>query len=204
MDFPEHCHSDPERRRCEEIDRPCHSERSEESAIVCIQWDKCRCFAQDYSPISSHLRSEGEGSRSEIRILARPFLARRRVNRLHKLFHRLLSITLVTLRPHRGCVLKLLSAFSDSESCAQRATAEGNSDDAKACELGATPGVFNRSPQPWSSLYTSSKATGMNSTTRTASRQTAWCDPRKPLQSCQRWECQKSCRARRIEGDWRD
>jgi hypothetical protein len=33
-------------RRCEKIGNPCHSERSEESAVVCSQEDKCRCFAQ--------------------------------------------------------------------------------------------------------------------------------------------------------------
>jgi hypothetical protein len=32
-------------RSCEKIDNPCHSERSEESAVVCFQEDKCRCFA---------------------------------------------------------------------------------------------------------------------------------------------------------------
>ena len=31
--------------RCEKIAKPCHSERSEESAFVCFQRDKCRCFA---------------------------------------------------------------------------------------------------------------------------------------------------------------
>ena len=31
--------------RCEKITKPCHSERSEESAFVCFQGNKCRCFA---------------------------------------------------------------------------------------------------------------------------------------------------------------
>ena len=35
----------PGQRRCEEITNPCHSERSEESAFVCFQRDKCRFFA---------------------------------------------------------------------------------------------------------------------------------------------------------------
>jgi len=32
-------------RSCEKIEWPCHSERSEESAFLCFQADKCRCFA---------------------------------------------------------------------------------------------------------------------------------------------------------------
>jgi hypothetical protein len=32
-------------RRCEETTKPCHSERSEESVLVCFQRDKCRFFA---------------------------------------------------------------------------------------------------------------------------------------------------------------
>jgi hypothetical protein len=32
-------------RNCERIDSLCHSERSEESAVVCFHEDKCRCFA---------------------------------------------------------------------------------------------------------------------------------------------------------------
>jgi len=35
----------PALRRCEKITRPCHSERSEESAFVGAQRDKCRFFA---------------------------------------------------------------------------------------------------------------------------------------------------------------
>jgi len=34
-----------ELRPCEKIGNPCHSERSEESAVVCFQEYKCRCFA---------------------------------------------------------------------------------------------------------------------------------------------------------------
>ena len=32
--------------RCEKIDWPCHSQRSEESAFLCFQAGKCRCFAK--------------------------------------------------------------------------------------------------------------------------------------------------------------
>ena len=35
----------PDKKTCGNITKPCHSERSEESAVVCFQGDKCRCFA---------------------------------------------------------------------------------------------------------------------------------------------------------------
>jgi hypothetical protein len=47
---------------CEEITKSCHSERSEESAVVCFQKDKSRFFAllrmtDDFLTPSSHLFS---------------------------------------------------------------------------------------------------------------------------------------------------
>jgi hypothetical protein len=59
-----------ERRRTRgKIANPCHSERSEESAFLCFQADKCRCFASlsmtaHFFTASKPFRTAGRQSRS--------------------------------------------------------------------------------------------------------------------------------------------